>query len=90
MAQVVEIFICGGQGLLAVSSSSCITGSFRLSHIFWQCSPLCIIMKGVITIDKNNVHGKGQGQRLKFKVAELQKFLRQFLVFPDHNSSLDP
>ena len=32
---------------------------------FWQCSCHCIILKfsGVITIDRSDVHAKGQGQR---------------------------
>ena len=40
---------------------------------FWQCSCHCIILKfsGVITIDRHDVHAKGQGQRSKVKVTEV-------------------
>ena len=39
---------------------------------FWQCSCHRIILKfsGVITIDRHDVHAKGQGQRSKVKVTE--------------------
>ena len=42
-------------------------------HTFPQCSCQCFIMKfsGVITIDKSDVHAKGQGQRSKVKVTEV-------------------
>ena len=50
-----------------------------LTH-FWQCSSHRIIMKlsGVITIDKNDVRIKGQGQRSKVKVAEVRTQFSRF------------
>ena len=55
---------------------------------FWQCSCHCIILKfsGVITIDRRDVHAKGQGQRSKVKVTEVKT---QLQPFPDCNSSLN-
>ena len=42
--------------------------------LFFQCSCHCIIMKfsWVITIDKRDVHAKGQVQRSKVKVTEVK------------------
>ena len=47
---------------------------------FWLCSHLRIIMKfsGVITNDKSDVHAKGQGQRSKVKVTEVNTQLNRF------------
>ena len=47
---------------------------------FSLCSHHPIIMKfsGVITNDKNKVHAKGQGQRLKVKVTEVKTQLNRF------------
>ena len=49
---------------------------------FSQCSSHCIIVKfsGVITIDKSDVHAKGQGQRSKVKVTEVKTQLSRFLT----------
>ena len=61
------------------------TGSVRLSvrpsvTPFSPCSHHRIIMKfsGVITNDKSDVHAKGQGQRSKFKVTEVNTQLNRF------------
>ena len=47
---------------------------------FWLCSHHCIIMKfsGVITNDKSDVHAKGQCQRSKVKVTEVNTQLNRF------------
>ena len=47
---------------------------------FSPCSHHRIIMKfsGVITIDKSDVHAKGQGQRSKVKVTEVNTQLNRF------------
>ena len=47
---------------------------------FWLCSHHRIIMKfsGVITNDKSDVHAKGQGQRSKVKVTEVNTQLNRF------------
>ena len=63
-----SIFSCDQAALrtlLSVRPSVC-----RSVTPFSLCSSHRIIMKflGVITIDKSDVHAKGQGQRLKVKV----------------------
>ena len=47
---------------------------------FSQCCHHRIIMKfsGVITNDKSDVHAKGQGQRSKVKVTEVNTQLKRF------------
>ena len=47
---------------------------------FWLCSHHRIIMKfsGVITNDRSGVHAKGQGQRSKVKVTEVNTQLSRF------------
>ena len=53
---------------------------------FWLCSHHSIIMKfsGVITNDQSKVHAKGQGQRSKVKVTEVNTQLNRFrTVTPD-------
>ena len=47
---------------------------------FWLCSHHRIIMKfiGVITNDKSDVHAKGEGQRSKVKVTEVNTQLSRF------------
>ena len=55
--------------------------SVRLSVTpFWLCSHHRIIMKfsGVITNDRSDVHAKGQGQRSKVKVTEVNTQLSLF------------
>ena len=55
--------------------------SVRLSVTpFWLCSHHHIIMKssGVVTNDKSDVHAKGQGQRSKVKVPEVNTQLNRF------------
>ena len=52
--------------------------SVRPSHLFHYV--LIIIMKfsGIITMDRNDVHAKGQGQRSKVKVTEVKTQLSRF------------
>ena len=47
---------------------------------FWLCSHHRIIMKfsGVITMDRSDVHAKGQGQRSKVKVTDVSTQLSCF------------
>ena len=47
---------------------------------FWLCSHHRVIVKfsGVITNDKSDVHAKGQGQRSKVKVTEVNTQLNRF------------
>ena len=47
---------------------------------FWQCSCHRIILKfsGVFTIDRHDVHAKGQGQRSKVKVTEVMTSFSHF------------
>ena len=54
---------------------SCLSGT--LSKL---CSPHCIIKKlsGVITVDKSEVHAKGQGQRSKVKFTKVKTQLSCF------------
>ena len=76
------IFSCDQAALWMVQSvclSVCL--SVRLSVTpFWLCSHHRIIMKfsGVITNDKSDVHAKGQGQRSKVKVTEVNTQLSRF------------
>ena len=58
---------------------------------FSLCSHDHIIMKfaGVITMDKSNVHAKGQGHKSKVKIKEVKANFSQIWVFMDHNSSLN-
>ena len=69
--------------------SSSMNGSVRLSvrpsvrpsvTPFWLCSHDRIIMKflGVITSDRSDVHAKGEGQRSKVKVTEVNNQLSYF------------
>ena len=48
--------------------------------LFWLCSHHCIIMKilEVITNDRSDVHAKGQGQRSRVKVTEVNTQLSRF------------
>ena len=77
-----SVFSCDQAALWMVQSvclSVCL--SVRLSVTpFWLCSHHCIIMKfsGVITNDKSDVHAKGQGQRSKVKVTEVNTQLSGF------------
>ena len=47
---------------------------------FWLCSHHRIIMKfsGIITNDRSDVHAKGQGQRSKVKVTEVNTQISRF------------
>ena len=74
-------------GFLAVTkqlyewSSPSVCLSVRLSVTpFWLSSHHHIVMKfsGVITNDKSDVHKKGQGQRSKVKVTEVNTKLNRF------------
>ena len=51
---------------------------------FWLCSHHRIIVKfsGVITNDKSDVYAKGQGQRSKIKVTEVNTQLSRFRTVP--------
>ena len=51
---------------------------------FWLCSHHGIIMKfsGVITNDKSDVHAKGQDQRSKVKVTQVNTQLSHFRTVP--------
>ena len=76
--QIVLIFSCD-QAALWMVQSVCL--SVRLSVTpFWLCSHHRIIMKfsGVFTNDKSDVHVKGQGQRSKVKVTEVNTQLNHF------------
>ena len=44
----------------------------------------------VITIDKSDVHSKGQGQKSKVKVMEVKTNFAPIWAIPDCNSSLNP
>ena len=74
----VNIFSCDQAALWMVFS---VRLSVCLSVTpFWLCSHHRIIMKfsGVITNDKSDVHAKGQGQRSKVKVTEVNTQLNRF------------
>ena len=69
------------QAVLWMVSSVCL--SIRLSIClsvmpFSPCYSFCIIMKfsGIVTIDKSDVHAKGQSQRSKVKVINEQNHIR--------------
>ena len=74
MIIVLLVFSCD-QVALRTLLSAC--SSVCPSHI-WQCSCHLIILKfsGIITIDRRDVHAKGQGQRSKIKVTEVIPFSR--------------
>ena len=61
--------------------SVCLSVCLSVTH-FWLCSHHRIIMKfsGVTTTDQGNVHAKGQGQRSKVKVTEVNSQLSRFLT----------
>ena len=46
-------------------------------------------ISGAITIDRSDVHAKGQGQRSKVKVTKVKTNIAPTWVFPDRNSSLN-
>ena len=72
------IFSCDQAALWMVQS---VHPSVRPSVTpFWLCSHHCIIMKfsGVITNDRSDVHAKGQGQRSKVKVTNVNTQLSSF------------
>ena len=78
LPQVLYIFSCDQAALrtlLSVRPSVCLSVT-----PFWLCSGHRIIMKfsGVITIDKSNVHARGQGQRSNVKVTEVTTQLYGF------------
>ena len=77
-AYLIIIFSCDQAALWMVFS---VRLSVCLSVApFWLCSHHRIIMKfsGVITNDKSDVHAKGQGQRSKVKVTEVNTQLNRF------------
>ena len=61
---------------------SCSTVSVTPFSFNSPCSHHCIIMKfsGVITNDRSDIHGKGQGQSLKVKVTEVKTQLNGLTV----------
>ena len=64
--------------LISVCPSVC--PSVRLSHLFDNV-PLIVSFwnfLGIITIDRHDVHAKGQGQRSKFKVTEVMTSFSRF------------
>ena len=65
--------------LISVRPTVCLPVCLSVTP-FLQCSCHCIIMafSGVITIDKSDVHAKGQGQRSKFKVTEFKTQVSYF------------
>ena len=78
MTVIWNIFSCDQAAIWLVQS---VRLSVRLSVTpFSPCSHHHIIMKfsGVITNDKSNVHTKGQGQRSKVKVTEVNTQLNRF------------
>ena len=80
-AQCVNPFFLAATKQLYEWSSPSVCLSVRLSVTpFWLCAHHRIIMKfsGVITNDKSDVHTKGQGQRSKVKVTEVNTQLNRF------------
>ena len=77
-----NVFSCDQAAILLVQSVCLsVRPSVRLSVTpFSPCSHHHIIMKlsGVITNDKSDVHAKGQGQRSKVKVTEVNTQLNRF------------
>ena len=86
MMQSCDVFSCDQAAIWLVQSvclSVCLSvrPSVRPSVTpFSPCWHHCIIMKfsGVITNDKSDVHAKGQGQRSKVKVTEVNIQLNRF------------
>ena len=79
---IVLLFSCDQAALWMVQSvrlSVCLSVYLSVTP-FWLCSHHRIIMKfsGVITNDKSDVHAKGQGQRSKVKVTEVNTQLNRF------------
>ena len=75
------VFSCD-QAALRTVQSVCLSVCLCVCLLtpFSLCSHHRIIMKfsGVITIDKNDVHAKGQGQRSKVKVTEVKTQFSRF------------
>ena len=61
---------------LSVRLSVCLS----VCRTFWLCTHHRIIMKflGVITSERSDVHAKGQGQRSKVKVTEVNTHFSRF------------
>ena len=82
--QINPLFLAATKQLYEWSSPSvclCVCLSIRLSVTpFWLCSHHRIVMTflGVITNDKSDVHARGQGQRSKVKVTEVNTQLNRF------------
>ena len=64
----------------SVCLSVCPSAGLSVRHPFWLCSHHRIITKfsGVITIDRSDVHAKGQGHRSKVKITEVTTPLNRF------------
>ena len=73
------VFFSCDQAALRMAISVCLSVCPSVTP-FWQCSLHRIIMKfsGVITNDQSDVHAKGQGQRSKVKVTEVNTQLNRF------------
>ena len=76
--QSLYIFSCD-QAALWMVQSVCLSVCPSVTP-FWLCSHHRIIMKfsGVVINDKSDVHAKGQGQRSKVKVTEVNSQLSRF------------
>ena len=74
-----SIFSCD-QAALRTLISVCFCLSVRPSVRPSQCSCHCIILKfsGVITIDRRDVHAKGEGQRSKVNITEIMTPFSRF------------
>ena len=75
------VFLACGQATLRTLISVCPS----VRHTFWQCSFHRFILQfsGVVTIDRCDVHAKGQGQRSKVKVMKVMTpFSRPRTVTP--------
>ena len=77
-----SVFSCDQAALWMVQSvclSVCLSVPLSVTP-FWLCSHHRIIMElsGVITNDQSDVHAKGQGQRSKIEVTEVNTQLSRF------------
>ena len=72
------IFITGAPQIVMATETVCpsVCLSVRLLHFFHHVA--LVVSSRVITIDKSDVHAKGQGQRPKVKVKEVVAPLSRF------------
>ena len=73
-------FLCFNCDQAAIWLVQSVCLSVRPSHLFSPCSHHRIVMKfsEVMTMDRSDVHAKGQGQRSKVKVTEVNTQLSCF------------